>query len=219
MNQARQNILSRLRQAKPNKINEKLSFNFPHVAETGELTEQFVCKLKENYAEVHQVNSDNWMNSFAQIAKKENAKHCLLGQNLAYQDALAETLSLTNEKLKVTRFNAQYENLKEILFHEIDISLTQAQAAIAETGTLVLIPDKNEPRTMSLIPPIHVVLIHKDQIVDSLSAFIDAAPWGNKDSMPSNILFISSPSKTADIQQTLAYGAHGPKKLIVLVMN
>lgn len=219
MSQAKTNILSRLR-----KDNTKNTFKTERFKQalTPPLTNKpdlLVSKLKENHAEVHRINKAKWKEKFIEILEQERVTHCLLGQNLDYQNELATTLLKTLSKLKITRFNQQYDTIKESLFHSIDISLTLAQAAIAETGTLVLIPDENEPRTMSLIPPIHVVLLYEEQIVDTMSSFINAEPWRDLNRMPTNILFVSSPSKTADIQQTLAYGAHGPKKLIVLVVD
>ena len=69
---------------------------------------------------------------------------------------------------------------------------------------------------MSLVPPVHFVLLDAAAIYDNLLAAMTAERWA--DGLPTNALLISGPSKTADIQQTLAYGAHGPKELIVLLM-
>ena len=92
-----------------------------------------------------------------------------------------------------------------------------ARAAIAETGTLILWPDANEPRLMSLVPPVHIVLLDATRIYNTFFEAMTAEGW--KDGLPTNALLISGPSKTADIQQTLAYGAHGPKELVVLMLN
>ena len=88
----------------------------------------------------------------------------------------------------------------------------RARAGIAETGTLVVESSPQVPRTLSLVPPVHVVVIDEDSVVGSLHQAL--AHYENK-SLPTNLIFISGPSKTADIQQTLAYGAHGPRELIV----
>jgi L-lactate dehydrogenase complex protein LldG len=221
MSQAKQNILSRLRSAKVQTSDESNPSYKPRntIKNAEDRTELLISKLKENHAVVRQVDENNWRDAFIQVLIEEKAKHCLLGQNLEYQDEVIQSLKDTNLNIQITRFDCRYEKLKETLFHDIDISLTLAQGAIADTGTIILTPDENEPRTMSLIPPIHVVLLRKKQIKDDLTTIIEHPPWKDKQNMPSNILFISSPSKTADIQQTLAYGAHGPKKLIVLLVN
>ena len=68
---------------------------------------------------------------------------------------------------------------------------------------------------MSLAPPIHIVLLDSHTIHATLFEAMQTERWAA--GLPTNALLISSPSKTADIQQTLAYGAHGPKELVVLL--
>ena len=84
-----------------------------------------------------------------------------------------------------------------------------------DPGSLILWPSAAEPRTLSLVPPLHLVLLAADSIHPTLYEALRAQRW--TDGLPTNALLISGPSKTADIQQTLAYGAHGPQELIVLV--
>jgi L-lactate dehydrogenase complex protein LldG len=69
---------------------------------------------------------------------------------------------------------------------------------------------------MSLVPPIHFALLDAGQLYDTLFAAIVGQGWSAR--LPTNALLVSGPSKTADIQVTLAYGAHGPKELIVLLL-
>ena len=88
---------------------------------------------------------------------------------------------------------------------------------IAETGTLILWPDAGEPRLMSLVPPVHVALLDADRLYENLADVMRAEHWAA--GMPTNALLISGPSKTADIEQTLAYGIHGPKQLITLILQ
>jgi len=102
------------------------------------------------------------------------------------------------------------------VFNQIDIGLTQSHSAIAETGTLVVIPDANEPRTMSLVPPAHLVVVNKSDLFWQFEDWVLQHPEAHKNT---NVVFITGPSKTADIQQTLAFGAHGPKRLLVLIVE
>jgi L-lactate dehydrogenase complex protein LldG len=111
----------------------------------------------------------------------------------------------------------QIEEIKADLFHHIDAGFTQARGAIAETGTLIVWPSEAEPRTLSLVPPIHFALLDARSIHPTFFDALRTEDWAA--GLPTNALLISGPSKTADIQQTLAYGAHGPKELIVLVIN
>ena len=106
---------------------------------------------------------------------------------------------------------------KKALFDKTDASVTLAVAAIADTGSLVLIPGPHEPRSLSLVPPVHVVLVRASTLYASLPAAMAAlAPQSD---MPTNLLLVTGPSKTADIQQTLAYGAHGPKELVIVLAH
>jgi len=59
--------------------------------------------------------------------------------------------------------------------------------------------------------------VRAGDIADNLSGLIRAQGWAER--MPTNVVLVSGPSKTADIEQTLAYGVHGPKELIVLVVE
>jgi L-lactate dehydrogenase complex protein LldG len=70
---------------------------------------------------------------------------------------------------------------------------------------------------MSLVPPIHFVLLDAATIHADMHSAFTAEGWAS--GMPTNALLISGPSKTADIQQTLAYGAHGPRELVVLLRH
>ena len=104
-----------------------------------------------------------------------------------------------------------------MLVEGVDAAITSTLGGIAETGSLVLWPNNDEPRLLSLLPPIHVAIIKADSIAATLADLMTDSGWAQ--AMPTNALLISGPSKTADIEQTLAYGVHGPKELIVLVMG
>jgi len=98
-----------------------------------------------------------------------------------------------------------------------DVGLTTAQAAIAETGTLVLESDRERHRLVSLLPPVHVAFIDAANICatlgEALRAVVRKGPMG----MSRAITFITGPSRTADIELTLTIGVHGPKELYVIV--
>ena len=114
-------------------------------------------------------------------------------------------------------FNQSFESIKSRLFLDVDAGLTVADCGIADTGTLAHRAGPQQPRTLSLIPPVHLCVLNLNtaRIHGSLAQALVAERWAEE--MPSNLIFISGPSKTADIQQTLAYGAHGPKELVVFI--
>jgi len=220
MNEARNAILARLKKlTKTSHIkNTQFSSRPNQPLNTKQTYKLLIEKLEENRAEVHQVDNKNWTDTLVQIALEKKLKTWLIGKNLSQIEQAGKALTVASPEISLVHYSQDYEYLKKTLFHDVDASITCAKAAIAETGTLVLIPDQNEPRMMSLTPPVHVVLLKACDILNSFQQLVDNPPW-SKQTMPSNIVFISSPSKTADIQQTLAYGAHGPKTLIVLILN
>jgi L-lactate dehydrogenase complex protein LldG len=119
--------------------------------------------------------------------------------------------------LDLRRYARAIEHDKAALFHEVDVAITGARPGLAESGSLVLWPDAHEPRLMSLVPPVHVAVLETARLHENFAEMLDREDWA--DGMPTNALLISGPSKTADIEQTLAYGIHGPSQLIVLLVD
>jgi L-lactate dehydrogenase complex protein LldG len=99
----------------------------------------------------------------------------------------------------------------------VDAGITSAVGAIAETGALILWPSEKEPRLMSIVPSIHIAVLKADTIHNTLLEAMQKENWSEK--MPTNVVLVSGPSKTADIEMTLAFGVHGPKELIVLIVE
>lgn len=114
-------------------------------------------------------------------------------------------------------YDSAVETFKERLFEGIDAGLTSTLGAIADTSSLILWPSAEEPRLLSLVPHIHIALLRADRLYDTFWQAMRENRWA--DGMPTNALLVSGPSKTADIEQTLAYGVHGPKRLVVVVVR
>jgi L-lactate dehydrogenase complex protein LldG len=164
-------------------------------------------------AEVVHAGADDWPQAVRQALERHGCTRIAIGAASPLQPALDDAL----RGLDVRRFDRPIEQWKHALFGEVDAGVTAAAAGIADTGTLLLRPGADEPRTLSLVPPVHVAVLHASTLYASLTAALRAlAPQAD---MPANLLLVSGPSKTADIQQTLAYGAHGPKALVVVVVH
>ena len=108
------------------------------------------------------------------------------------------------------------ESFRHELFADIDAGLTTCDAALAETGSLVLTSGVKRPRLLSLVPPLHIAVVRSGDVYPRMADWMAAFDVTR---MPSNIILISGPSKSADIEQVLAYGVHGPKQLVVLLVE
>jgi L-lactate dehydrogenase complex protein LldG len=98
------------------------------------------------------------------------------------------------------------------------VGITSCDVAIAETGTLMMCSRPGQERVASLLPPLHIAIIERGQIVPDL---IDAIRWLSDrgiEELPSNVTFITGPSKTGDIELQLTTGVHGPGKWYVIVI-
>ena len=100
-----------------------------------------------------------------------------------------------------------------------DVGITACDALIAQTGSILLTSTSGGGRTLSVLPPHHVVLATHAQLLPDLSAGYEliAAKYGK--AMPSFITLITGPSRTGDIERILVLGAHGPKKLTVVIIE
>jgi len=96
-----------------------------------------------------------------------------------------------------------------------EIGLTGADAGIAETGTLAVLSGDGKPRAASLLPPTHIAVIRRGDLLLSMGEFFQV----HSDAMAGAACctFITGPSRTADIELTLTLGVHGPGAVIVIV--
>ncbi|MFZ9038557.1 MAG: LutC/YkgG family protein [Gammaproteobacteria bacterium] len=98
------------------------------------------------------------------------------------------------------------------------VSLTMAYCGIAETGSLLLVSGEQNPTCLNFLPDYHVVLIKAEQLVLRMEDAWDSLRASTRQ-MPRSVNFISGPSKTADVEQTVEYGAHGPRCLHVILVG
>ena len=98
--------------------------------------------------------------------------------------------------------------------------LSRAVAAAAETGTLVLVSGADNPTTLAFLPEAHFILVSAGDVVGSYEEAFDRlrAIYG-EGVLPRTVNLISGPSRTADIEQTIVRGAHGPKRLHVVILG
>jgi L-lactate dehydrogenase complex protein LldG len=97
-----------------------------------------------------------------------------------------------------------------------DAAITECDALIAQTGGVVVTSRSTGGRALSVLPPHHIVIARREQLVADLPAVFALLTQHYAPDYPSMISFITGPSRTGDIERILVLGAHGPKKLTIL---
>lgn len=96
-----------------------------------------------------------------------------------------------------------------------DAGITECDALIAQTGSVLVTNRSAGGRALSVLPPHHVVLARREQLLRDLPAAFELLKKKYSANYPSMISFITGPSRTGDIERILVLGAHGPKKLTI----
>jgi L-lactate dehydrogenase complex protein LldG len=94
--------------------------------------------------------------------------------------------------------------------------ITGVEYALADTGTLVMLASAEEARMISLLPPVHIAVVPRVRILTGLDELLWMVPHPGRST--SSMVFITGPSRTADIEQILVRGVHGPGEVHVLVI-
>jgi L-lactate dehydrogenase complex protein LldG len=105
--------------------------------------------------------------------------------------------------------------------HELescDAGISECEALIAQTGSVLVSSRSAGGRALSILPPHHVVLARREQLLPDLPAAFALLKSKYQSNYPSLISFVTGPSRTGDIERILVLGAHGPKKLTILCL-
>lgn len=179
-----------------------------------ERIQRFTERMQAVRAEVHISDRDHWLDKVAEICKAKGLNNLLLSPTTEWGQAITQNA----EHLPALKhYERSIEDWKEELFYEVDAGLTSTVGGIAETGTLMLWSSPDEPRTLSLVPPIHIAILDTDKLYTTFAEAVQTQGWLEQ-GLPTNALLISGPSRSADIAQVLAYGVHGPKELVVVLV-
>ena len=218
---ARNNIINKLKKevigADYTKLPDEVSYQYPSLSHEQQVA-QFIGHLEANHAQVIKLSVADIAQVVGEQLKQRNISSIMSGKDVE----ATKQLTKLNSDIAIEIFDFDLaekfpDNNKEKLFNNTPAGITSSCGAIAATGSIVLWPTINEPRSLSLVPPLHFVIVDANTMEQDFASLMKAQQWHDK--LPTNAILISGPSKTADIQQTLAYGAHGPKELIVLLLN
>ncbi|SCA56313.1 conserved hypothetical protein [Candidatus Terasakiella magnetica] len=167
---------------------------------------------------------------FVKMAKEVNATVSRLKSVDNIPRAVAKYLK--DHELENTVRLAEHEALQGLDWSKLDASfgvsygddlssVVMAYAGAAETGSLALLSGAQNPTTLNFLPDNHIVVIRAEDIVGDYETVYARLRRESKekDFMPRTLTWVSGPSRTADIEQTLLLGAHGPRNLHILVVD
>lgn len=170
--------------------------------------ELFAKNSADLKTEFHLVNSQEEMRARLQQLAKECSWQRVATHAGELTDALVPTLGLTT----ITTDGGYAVDALETC----DVGITQCDALVAQTGSVLITSRSAGGRALSVLPPHHVVLVNRQQMVPDLAAAYAVVRQKYGTNFPSLISFITGPSRTGDIERILVLGAHGPKRLTVI---
>lgn len=101
-----------------------------------------------------------------------------------------------------------------------EVSLSHATAGVAETGTLVLTSGSDNPTTLNFLPENHIVVIKANEICGSYEdAWAHLRKRAGERTLPRTVNMVTGPSRTGDIEQRIELGAHGPRRLHIIIVG
>jgi L-lactate dehydrogenase complex protein LldG len=168
-----------------------------------DLTDRFAAELTAVCGEVHRVaNNESTFDAIRQILSGLKAKRIATSDIGLFEGGDLSGIEVVNDPSREDLFT-------------VDAGISTAQSAIAETGTLVLRSSMEKHRVVSLVPPIHICVLKTTDIRPSMYDVLEEL----SNDIDPTITFITGPSRTSDIELTLAIGVHGPKRLIVVLID
>jgi L-lactate dehydrogenase complex protein LldG len=230
---ARDEILEKLRAAPKTAVSPRPGMPpLKELSLTGEeVVKKFADTLVEETGVVHRVKDGaEALEKLTQIAGEEGLK-CVM----ASTDDVLTPLDLPawgkKNGVQVMRPGdfADRDAFRDAVFDRAQAGITGADFAVAESGSIGLIHNRDQARLVSLAPILHIAILPVERIYPVYEPIIEKV-FGNpvgahgavpaeKTPLPSQFIFITGPSMTGDIQGVLFKGMHGPRKLIVILIG
>ena len=170
-----------------------------------DLIERFVKKMEAVHAAVAHVDT---MDKISETVDAHLKQHDLPPDLVVAPDPELEGIPWSN-RFAIERRAASGDDR---------VSVTGAFAGIAESGTLVLLSGPESPTTLNFLPDDHIVVLRSDRIVTYMED-VWTRLRKERGGLPRTVNFITGPSKTADVEQTIQEGAHGPRRLRVILVG
>jgi L-lactate dehydrogenase complex protein LldG len=182
-------------------------------------------KINEDLYNTFKFSAEALTVTVLRAASPEKAAHLIIEQikQLNIQKLVSTPLNLINSKTLGKYAHSLDLDFSQQLVREkieqADMGISEFEMGIAQLGCIFQDASNLHKRLVSMLPPIHLALLHTSSLVNS---FVDALEIIEKvynGQMPPFLSFITGPSKTADIERELTIGVHGPEKLVVLFID
>ncbi len=155
--------------------------------------------------------------TLGQLTQAMRARRILLGDS-PFLNGLPVKQHLIDLGMEVTCVDSLSPDSARAAFFAADVGISGVEYLIAETGTLVVRAAQREPRSLTLLAPVHIAVAERKQLLGDLFDLFDARqPWSQP--TPSCLTLITGPSKTGDIELRLVTGVHGPGELHVVLLD
>jgi L-lactate utilization protein LutC len=151
-----------------------------------------------------------------ELVQSRSARNVLLGRG-AVLDRLELASPLQASGVEVTAVDGVSTDNWRDTFFAADLGITGVEYLVAETGTVVMYARFDEPRSASLLPPVHIAVAERSQLLPDLFDLFGAEVRQDRP-MPSCLTLITGPSKTGDIELRLVTGVHGPGEVHVVLI-
>ena len=209
-------ILGRVRDSLKNNTHipsPKVQYANPMNYTHKELLEEYKLNQSNNKAIVHESSLDTLESTIAEILGEVKAKEVLYNTDVS--------LDFKGMEAKFIPYTQSVDSMRGELFG-IDTSIVQARCGVANLGIVGLSANPQAPRLSSLITNNCIYLLKKERIVENLYAGIECIKTYEKNRsgseiLPTNIIFVAGPSRTADIELQTVFGVHGPRVVYVVL--
>ena len=209
-------ILGRVRDSLKNNTHipsPKVQYANPMNYTHKELLEEYKLNQSNNKAIVHESSLDTLESTIAEILGEVKAKEVLYNTDVS--------LDFKGMEAKFIPYTQSVDSMRGELFG-IDTSIVEARCGVANLGIVGLSANPQAPRLSSLITNNCIYLLKKERIVENLYAGIECIKTYEKNRsgseiLPTNIIFVAGPSRTADIELQTVFGVHGPRVVYVVL--
>ena len=189
-----------------------------YIGVAGDLVERFAAEVNLVGGQAHVVQDiAHVRRTLLDLIRTYDARSALCWRHPVL-DRVGLDAALTQAGVKPVRHDSLASlapDERQRLILAADLGITCADFAIAETGTLALLAKPGQERLASLAPPVHVAIIERAQILPDLCDLFDRLGGD----LPSNLVLVTGPSKTGDIELELTTGVHGPGHWHVIILD